>query len=96
MFVSVVMEIVTDDHQKDVESVLKQYGFIRIMQNVFESAKVHEKTLARLKREIDKQTDSYDRVRFYQYPDSEKQTLVISYLHEKRWKKTTIRQPLEE
>jgi CRISPR-associated protein Cas2 len=41
-----------------------------------------------LKRELDRLTDSYDTLRFYQYPMED--TLVISVLKEKRWRKTVI------
>lgn len=88
MFVSITCDIANEDHKKAVFSLLSQYGFKNIMQNVFESSSIKENTLLRLKRDIDKATDSYDRVRFYQYPVDD--TLVISFLSGNRWRKIVV------
>ena len=69
--------------------LLAQYGYRHVLKNLFESAAVDAQDLARLKRDIDKSTDSYDKVRFYQYPME--QTLVISSLEEKKWRKLKVR-----
>ena len=73
-----------------VEDLLIQYGFRRIIKDVYESAKVKENALLRLKRDIDRITDSFDKIRFYQYPLDD--TFAISYLANKQWRKTIVKQ----
>ncbi len=89
MFVSVICDIADGGHRDLVVDFLKRYGFREIIDNTFESASISEKALIRLKRDIDKSTDFYDKVRFYQYPFED--TMVISFLSEKKWKKSVIR-----
>lgn len=89
MFVSVVCDIADMGHKDEVVDYLKRYGFSEIIENTFESSSISEKALIRLKRDIDQVTDFYDKVRFYQYPYEG--TLVISFLTEKKWKKSIIR-----
>ncbi len=89
MFVAVSCDVATDDHRKAVYGLLRQYGFKRILKTLFESTTLSEKYLARLKRDIDRSTDSYDKVRFYQFPMGD--TLVISSLEEKKWRKLTVK-----
>ena len=88
MFVAVTCELASDDHRMEVYELLEQYGFTRVMRDVFESATIREQTLSRLKRDIDKATDFYDKVRLYQYPLDG--TLVLTFLSEKQWKRTII------
>ncbi len=89
MFVSVACDLSNDDTRKNVAQLLVQYGFKAVLGNVFESAAISEKTLLRLKRDIDRFTDSYDIIRFYQFPMEG--TLVLSALKKKKWLKTVIR-----
>lgn len=89
MFVSVVCDIADMGHRDEVFEYLRRYGFKEVIAGTFESATISEKALVRLKRDIDQSTDLYDKVRFYQYPYDG--TLVISFLSEKRWKKSLIR-----
>jgi len=88
MFVSVVCDIGSEDNKEAVYNVLKMYGFKEIISNVFESTKIKEDTLLRLKRDIDKNTDHYDKIRFYQFPFDE--TFAITFLTHKRWKKYVV------
>ena len=89
MFVAVSCELGTDDHRKAVYDLLLQYGFKRTLKTLFESTTIDDRYLARLKRDIDRATDSYDKIRFYQYPMDG--TLVISSLDQKKWRKLTVR-----
>jgi CRISPR-associated protein Cas2 len=89
MFVSVACDFGNDDHELAVEDMLLQYGFRRVMKHVYESAKIKEATLLRLKRDIDRITDSFDKIRFYQYPLDD--TFTISFLANKQWRKTVVR-----
>lgn len=90
MFVSVVCDFGNDDHEMAVEDLLLQYGFRRVMKHVYESVKIKEKSLLRLKRDIDRITDSFDKIRFYQYPLDN--AFAISYLANKQWRKTVVKQ----
>ena len=88
MFVSVACELANDDHRIAVYDLLAQYGFERVMRDVFESTTIRESLLTRLKRDLDKVTDFYDKLRFYQYPMDD--TLVVTFLSDKKWKRTII------
>lgn len=90
MFVSVNCEFSDDDHRKAIQELLKQYGFIEVISDLFESVKIIEKDLARLKRDIDRSTDYYDKIRIYQYPLNS--TLVITSLENKRWRRIVMQQ----
>ena len=85
MFVSCIAEPSSDDVRKALYILLGQFGFKKALTNVYECTAITEKNLAKLKYEIDKVTDSYDIVRLYQYPV--KETLAISYLKNKKWKR---------
>ena len=89
MFVAVVCEFSSDDTRSEIYKLLKQYGFERIYRDVFESVSIKATILARLKRDIDRITDFYDRVRLYQFPLDD--TFVITTLHDKKWRKTVVR-----
>jgi CRISPR-associated protein Cas2 len=89
MFVSVSCELASDDHRRYVYDLLAQYGYTRVMHHVFESSSVSERGLNRLKRDIDRATDSYDSVRMYQYPIDD--TLVITALTNKKWRRIVVR-----
>lgn len=88
MFVAVAMEMSDEDHKNAANAILLEYGFRQVLENVYESRTIHPKTLIRLKRDLDRVADSYDRVKFYQYPLDGRFT--ISSLLEKRWRKTII------
>ena len=82
-------DVSVDDHRIAVERLLVQYGFKKIMSDLFENTAMSETAIARLKRDIDGVTDSYDAVRMYQYPMRD--TLVITSLNEKKWRRLVIR-----
>ncbi len=88
MLVSIVCEFSGEDHQKAVHELLKQYGFRKVMKDCYESVTIKEVALTRLKRDIDRRTDYYDKIRFFQYPMEE--TLVITFLSNKQWRKTVV------
>ena len=90
MFVSVVCEISNDDHKIAVKHLLFEYGFKPVFEILYESTTIKEKELARLKRDIDRRTDSYDSVRIYQYPIDD--VLVITTLSNKKWRRVSVRQ----
>jgi CRISPR-associated protein Cas2 len=88
MFVAVVCDIGSEDNKNSVIEILKMYGFKQVVENLFESTKLKEESLLRMKRDIDKNTDYYDKIRFYQYPVDD--TMVITFLTQKKWKKYII------
>ena len=91
MFIAVMSDVSSDDHRLAVQRLLVQYGFNKTMKDLYESTTISESALTRLKRDIDRATDSYDTIRLYQYPVQD--TLVISSLKEKRWRKLVVRTP---
>ena len=93
MFVAVVLDLSSEDSLKAASGLLHRYGFRRMQSGVFESAAVDEKSLSRLKLDMDRAADFYDSIRFYQYPVGG--TLVVTSLHEKRWRRITVREPKE-
>jgi CRISPR-associated protein Cas2 len=88
MFVAVSCDLGNLDHRARVHDLLLQYGFKKLQENLFESAAIAERALLRLKKELDGLTDSYDSLRFYQYPLED--TLIVSSLKEKKWRKLVL------
>ncbi|MBN1523507.1 MAG: CRISPR-associated protein Cas2 [Spirochaetales bacterium] len=89
MFVSVCTDLANADHEEAVSSLLIQYGFVRVQKNLYEHTGLNETALKRLKYDMDKNTDSYDVMRIYQYPFEG--TLVITALKGKKWRKLVAR-----
>ena len=89
MFVAIACELVNEEHREEVYGLLKQYGFSRVFGEVFESVSFRSELLARLKRDIDRRTDFYDKIRLYQYPLDG--VLQITSLADKKWRKTILR-----
>jgi len=89
MFVSVAIDASTEPRAKELAELLSQYGFQRMQRGLWESTTVSPGTLTRLKRDLDKATDSFDKLRFFQFPMEG--TLVLSYLRDKKWRRTVVR-----
>jgi CRISPR-associated protein Cas2 len=89
MLVAIACDPGNEDHRQKIHNLLLQYGFSRLFAGLYESAAINPTQLIRLKRELDKHTDSYDSLRIYQYPLDN--TLVITSLKEKKWRKLTVR-----
>ncbi|PIE04929.1 MAG: CRISPR-associated protein Cas2 [Spirochaetales bacterium] len=94
MFVAVVLDLGNEDSLKAVTGLLFRYGFRQMQKNVFESTSLDDKRLSRLKVDLDRSTDYYDSIRFYQYPVDD--TVVITSLNEKRWRRVIIRESINE
>ncbi len=88
MFVSVTYDLSGEDSASKIREILIFYGFKEVLSGVFESEKIMENTLKRLKRDIDRITDHFDRVRFYQYPYEDQ--MIITMLEKKRWKRIIL------
>jgi len=89
MFVAVACEFASDDHRRAAYDLLTQYGLRRVQKDAFESASLSETALGRLKKDIDRIADSYDSIRFYQFPVDG--TLAITVLKEKKWRRLIVR-----
>ncbi len=91
MFVSIVLDMGSEDSRSAVYNLLPQYGFERVQKACFECASVKDRDLVSLKREIDKVTDSYDRIRIFQFPVEG--TLALTILKDNKWKRIVVRDP---
>jgi CRISPR-associated protein Cas2 len=91
MFVSIVLDLGSEDSRAALYNLLPQYGFERVQKSCFESSTIQEKALAALKRDIDKATDSYDSLRMYQYPVEG--TMAITVLKDNKWRRIIVRDP---
>jgi len=91
MFVAVTCECSSDDHRNAVYGILRQYGFKAVLRDVHESPSISDTTLNRLKRDINRVTDSYDIIRLYQFPFEG--TLAITSLKDKKWRRLKVRTP---
>ena len=85
MFVSVVLDPGSIDSAKALMNLLTQMGFTKVQRSCWENMKISTDDLARLKKEIDRITDYYDNIRFYQFPVNN--MFVITELKEKKWRK---------
>lgn len=91
MFVSVAVDPGSEERAREIADLLGRYGFEKVQRGLWESAVVTPPSLDRLKRDLDRATDAYDRVRVYQFPVDG--TLVISGLREKKWRRLVARSP---
>lgn len=85
MFVSVTYDLSNDDAHKKIREILVFYGFTEVLKDVYETESIKENTLKKLKRDIDRATDHFDKVRFYQYPCED--LFAITTLEKKKWKR---------
>jgi len=85
MFVSIALDPGSRERARELADLLAQYGFKKIQNLLWESTTVTQDTLNRLKRDLDKATDGFDRLRFFQFPMEG--TLVLSSLREKKWRR---------
>jgi CRISPR-associated protein Cas2 len=91
MFVSVICDMGSEDSRSALYNLLPQYGFERVQKACFECASMNEKQLGALKRDVDRITDSYDTLRFYQFPVEG--TLALTILKDNKWRRVVVRDP---
>ena len=91
MFVSVALDPGSEDRARELADLLARYGFEKVQRGLWESALVDSSSLERLKRDVDRATDAYDRVRIYQYPVDG--VLVVSGMRDKKWRRLVARLP---
>ena len=89
MFVSIAMDPGSEGRAKELADLLGQYGFQRVQRGLWESISISPGTLDRLKRDLDRATDAFDKLRFFQFPMEG--TLVLSSLRDKKWRRTVAR-----
>ena len=85
MFVAIAVDPGSIERAKELADLLAQYGFKSVQRGLWESATISQDTLNRIKRDLDKATDGFDRFRFFQFPMEG--TLVLSSLKEKKWRR---------
>jgi CRISPR-associated protein Cas2 len=85
MFVSVALDPGSEGRAKELADLLGQYGFEKIQRGLWESAFVSSEILNRLKRDLDRATDSFDRLRIFQFPVDG--ALALTTLRDKKWRR---------
>ncbi|MCL1928094.1 MAG: CRISPR-associated protein Cas2 [Treponema sp.] len=85
MFVSIAVDPGGESRAKELAELLIQYGFDKVQRGLWESTAISPETLNRLKRDLDRSTDAFDRIRIFQFPVDG--TLVLSTLKEKKWRR---------
>ena len=89
MFVSIAVNAGSEGRARELADLLAQYGLVKVQRGLWESSSVTPATLARLKRDLDKATDAFDRLRFFQFPIDG--TLVLTSLRDKKWRRVVAR-----
>jgi CRISPR-associated protein Cas2 len=85
MFVSIAVDPGSEGRAKELADLLGQYGFDKVQRGLWESAFVSPETLTRLKKDLDRATDSFDRLRIFQFPVDG--TLALTTLKDKKWRR---------
>ncbi|MDR2072655.1 MAG: CRISPR-associated protein Cas2 [Spirochaetaceae bacterium] len=89
MFVSIAVDPGSEGRARELAELLIQYGFDKVQRGLWESTVVSPETLSRIKRDLDRATDAFDRLRIFQFPVDG--TLVLSTLREKKWRRLVAR-----
>ena len=89
MFVAIAIDPASIERARELADLLAQYGFHRVQNGLWESSAISPDTLNRVKRDLDKATDGFDKLRFFQFPMDG--TLVLSSLKEKKWRRMVAR-----
>jgi len=85
MFVSIAVDPGSEERAKELADLLMQYGFEKVQRGLWESTVISPETLSRVKRDLDRSTDAFDRLRIFQFPVDG--TLVLSTLKDKKWRR---------
>jgi CRISPR-associated protein Cas2 len=91
MFVSIAVDPGSEGRAKELADLLSQYGFEKIQRGLWESAIISPETLDRLKRDLDRATDAFDRLRIFQFPVNG--TLALTTLRDKKWRRMVAKAP---
>jgi len=93
MFVSIAIDPGSEGRAKELADLLAQYGLEKVQRGLWESAFVSSDTLNRLKKDLDRATDAFDRIRIFQFPVEG--TLVLSTLRDKKWRRMVANRGVE-
>ena len=85
MFVSIAVDPGSEGRAKELADLLGQYGFTKVQRGLWESTFISTDTLTRLKRDLDRATDAFDRLRIFQFPVEG--TLALTTLKDKKWRR---------
>jgi CRISPR-associated protein Cas2 len=91
MIVSIAVDPGSEGRAKELADLLSQYGFEKIQRGLWESSIVSLETLDRLKRDLDRATDAFDRLRIFQFPVNG--TLALTTLRDKKWRRVVAKAP---
>ncbi len=89
MFVSIALDVGSEERARELASLLAQYGFEKVQRGLWESAFISPLTLNRVKKDLDRMCDAFDRLRLFQFPVDG--TLVLTTLRDKRWRRLVAR-----
>jgi CRISPR-associated protein Cas2 len=89
MLVSIAVDPGSEGRAKELADLLGQYGFEKIQRGLWESTFITQETLDRLKSDLDRATDAFDRLRLFQFPVDG--TLVLTTMQEKKWRRLVAR-----
>jgi CRISPR-associated protein Cas2 len=89
MFVSIALDAGSEERAKEIAILLAQYGFEKIQRGLWESAFISPETLSRVKKDLDRTCDAFDRLRLFQFPIDG--TLVLTTLKDKKWRRLVAR-----
>ena len=89
MFVSIAVDAGSENRAKELADLLAQYGFTKVQRGLWEATDISQGALTRIKRDLDKATDAFDKLRFFQFPMEG--TLVLTSLREKKWRRVVAK-----
>ncbi len=89
MFVSVVLDPGGIDSAKSLSLILTLFGFKKMQRACWEHTGITVTQYEDLKREMDRVTDYYDTIRFYQYPVDG--LFAVTELKQKKWRSCLIK-----
>ena len=89
MYVAVAVDAGSEARAKELADLLAQYGLMKVQRGLWESADISPAALTRIKRDLDKATDAFDRLRFFQFPMEG--TMVLTTLRDKKWRRMVAR-----
>jgi CRISPR-associated protein Cas2 len=88
MFISLSIDLVSQDSANQFVSIMNEYGIKKILANLYESFDFPSNKLGNLKRDITNCLDSFDKLRMYQFPLEN--TFKISYVENRKWKRLSF------
>lgn len=88
MYISVSYELISNDNEKKINSILSQYGLKKIFANLYESYDFPINKLGSIKKDLESQLDMDDKLIFFQYPLEN--SFKISYYFDKKWKRMSL------